>query len=95
MVYLKTDSQSTTFNGVAGVNRFEAPLEVGSGVEVLVVSCQPIPSHNGVAHGDALFRQGRNGQSVASVTIPDYTFTANPVRYNFSMFISRIRRVSI
>ncbi|KAJ9098056.1 hypothetical protein QFC19_006491 [Naganishia cerealis] len=35
-VYLKTDSKSTTFNGVAGVNRFEAPLENGSGVEVLV-----------------------------------------------------------
>ncbi|KAI5450005.1 hypothetical protein NCC49_003767 [Naganishia albida] len=67
VVYLKTKSETTTFNGVAGVNRFEAPLEVGSGVEVLV---------------------GRNGQSVASVTIPDYTFTANPVRYNFNYYIA-------
>ncbi|KAJ9093587.1 hypothetical protein QFC20_007097 [Naganishia adeliensis] len=67
VVYLKTDSQSTTFNGVAGVNRFEAPLEIGSGVEVLV---------------------GRNGQSVASVAIPDYTFTANPARYNFNYYIA-------
>ncbi|KAJ9116226.1 hypothetical protein QFC24_006817 [Naganishia onofrii] len=35
-VYMKTDSKTTTYNGVAGVNRFEAPLESGSGVEVLV-----------------------------------------------------------
>ncbi|GHJ87956.1 hypothetical protein NliqN6_4358 [Naganishia liquefaciens] len=67
VVYLKTNNQSTTFNGVAGVNRFEAPLEIDSGVEVLV---------------------GRNGATVMSVTIPDYTFTANPVRYNFNYYIA-------
>lgn len=35
---MKTANESTTYNGVAGVNRFEAPLEIGSGVEVVVVS---------------------------------------------------------
>lgn len=38
VVYMKTNNQSTTYTGVAGVNRFEAPLEIGSGVEVVVVS---------------------------------------------------------
>ncbi|KAJ9095960.1 hypothetical protein QFC21_005322 [Naganishia friedmannii] len=36
VVYMKTNSKTTTYNGVAGVNRFEAPLESGSGVEVIV-----------------------------------------------------------
>jgi hypothetical protein len=45
VVYLKTKSETTTFNGVAGVNRFEAPLEIGSGVEVLVVSWERYFAH--------------------------------------------------
>ncbi|KAJ9121473.1 hypothetical protein QFC22_002089 [Naganishia vaughanmartiniae] len=36
IVYMVTNSKTTTYSGVAGVNRFEAPLEIGSGVEVLV-----------------------------------------------------------
>jgi hypothetical protein len=52
VVYLKTDSKTTTFNGVAGVNRFGAPLEVGSGVEVLVVSLYPSFPRNNEAHRD-------------------------------------------